>query len=111
MRKSIIVGTKAGPQARLRAIVRGDLALHVALRNDGQVLNEWAVTYVPTGQQIIVVRGAHAGRFAFCLLTRLSFTTIDERLMQRCNAVVTKLRKRHLTVLFPRRRFGSISEV
>ncbi len=106
MRTEITIAQPDDKSTHIRAIVRGDLALHIALRKDGRSLNEWAVSHVPTGRLIIVIRGMYGGRVAFRALQRLSFQAYDLPLMDRCNRVVKKLRKRGLTVLFPRSRFA-----
>lgn len=95
-------------RATIPAIVRGGLALHVAVRKDGLRLNEWSVSHVPTGRQVLVLGGACAGRTAFRELQRLSFGKIDNKLMRRCNTIVKKLRKRGLKVLHPKTEFGCI---
>lgn len=108
MRREITIFNWDGTHDTIPAIVRGDFALNVALRKDGQRLNEWSVSHVPTGRQVIILEGAFAGRVAFRELQKVSFATIDNKLMRRCNRVVKTLRKRGLKVLHPRTDFGVI---
>lgn len=98
-----------GNHDTVSAIVCGDLALHVAVRKDGRRLNDWSVSHIPAGRQVIIVRGAHAGRAAFRALQGVSFERIDNKLMRQCNTVVRRLRKRGLIVLHPSTTFGYIN--
>lgn len=105
MRTTITLSSDEVQLPPWRAIVRGDLALHLTPAQRGTSLARcggspvWTVTHIPTGAAVVFVIGARAGRLALRALAGVDFGRIDRRLVRDVKRVMAQLSERG--VIFP----------